>query len=683
MTDVVRSVLVVEIGSLTTRVSLIDQVEGLNRLIGQAETLTSRELPYQNVLFAVFEATAQLADLTGRTLLRDGRLLVPQTNAGDGVNAVVVAASALEPLRVVVAAIAADVSARSALHAVRGAPGVVQAVITLDDTMGRPPVTDDQSWIERQLEVILPLQPDAIVVTGGLEGGAIDAVMRLTHLINLKLMVAEASRQPLPVIIYAGNTQAQAQVQVALSDRRCELIQVANVRPTLDREVLTPLRQALLALYARQVADLPGIHQLAEADRTQLRTVVEAHYTIARFLAERLGQRALYVDTGATTTTLIATAPGTVQAAIHGARGTAYGVGALLHEVGPAAIARWLPFPIDESEVTERILHRLLRPQIMPASREECYLDLALAREALARGVAELRDEAPALAYSYLVAGGGPLRYAPHPGMALLALLDALQPGAELPGLLLRVHLDTLSLVAVCGALAGVSADAALSVFDHDLLANTPLATCVVTLGGSRVGEPVAEVELITVGGSHERVQVTYGEIARLPLPPGRFAQVKVRPAAGVRVGQAAAGEPVESDPAEVPGSLLGLVIDARGRPLRLPEDGAERRRLIWSWLHALGVEPRDSPYPEPVVEPAVPAPILTEPQPAPARASRRGWGRRGKTADQGNNGVAVAVAATDEINQSAPATDGQQIAAAPANPAPRRGWFGFGRRKS
>lgn len=654
MVEVVRAVLVVEIGSVTTRVSLIDHVDGESRLIGQAETLTSRELPYQNIFFAVQEATAQLADLTSRQLLRDGRLLIPHTSTGDGIDSVVVMASALEPLRVVVTAVAADVSARSALHAVRGVPSVTLAILTLDDTLGRPPVTDDQSWIERQLETLLPLLPDVIVVTGGVEGGAVEAISRLAHLVNLKLLFNETLREPLPSVIYAGNTAAQTQVQMALRDRNANVLAVANVRPALDREMLSPLRQALLARYARQLADLPGLSQF-DRDHLTLCTVVEAQYAMARFLAERRQQPVLYTDVGATVTTLMAATPGEIHTAIHGVRGTAYGVANLLNEVGPAAISRWLPFAIDESELVERLLNRVLRPQTMPATREECYLDLALTREALALGMAELRDEAPNLEYSRLFASGGPFIHAPHPGMALLALLDGLQPGNDLPGLLLHVHLDTLSLLAVCGALATISAEAALSVCDHDLIANTPLATCIVLQGGSRLGETVAEVELITVGGGSETVQVRYGEIARLPLSLGRYAQVKVKPVAGVRVGRDAPGEPVESDPAEVPGSLLGLIIDARGRPLVLPENGAERRRLLWSWLRALGAERSDSPYPEPefALPPAPEVPAAAPPSPTAAKP-RQGWFGRKK-----------------------PVVSETESAPPPAATKPRQGWLG------
>lgn len=676
MADSVQAILAVEIGSLTTRVSLIDQVDGESRLIGQAETLTSRELPYQNVFFAVQEATAQLADLTGRQLLHDGRLLIPRTTTGDGIDTVVVVASAIEPLRVVVAAIASDVSARSALHAVCGVPNVVLDVVTLDDVSHQPGTSHTQSWIERQLEKLLPLSPDVIVLTGGIEGSTVEAMKRLAHLVRLKLSFTEAIKQPLPTVIYAGNTAAASIVHTILSEHNCELISVANVRPTLNHEIVTPLRQALLARYARQLSDLPGLHHLVDSEKGTLRTMVEAQYVMTRFLAERRKQPVLLADVGATTTTLIAAAPDHVSAAIHGVCGTAFGVSNLVCEVSPAAIARWLPFAIEEQELIERVLQRTLRPQTMPVTREDCYLDLAIVREALALGMATLRDEQPALTYSYLVVSGGALIHAPHPGMALLAILDGLQPAYELPGLLLPIHLDSLGLLAVCGGIAARSADAAVSVFDRDLLMNTPLATCIVLQGGNRFGDPIAEVELITVGGGSEQIQVRNGDLLRLPLPIGRYAQVKVRPRAGVRVGKAAPGEAVESDPAEVHGSLLGLIIDARGRPLTLPENGAERRRLLWSWLRAVGAEHSDSPYPEPITAlPAMPEPVVSSTPVAPKQ--RRSWFGRQKQ-------VPIPPEMTSSPGDTAPAEapgDNLDELRQKVTKSARRNWFG--RRKS
>jgi hypothetical protein len=39
----------------------------------------------------------------------------------------------------------------------------------------------------------------------------------------------------------------------------------------------------------------------------------------------------------------------------------------------------------------------------------------------------------------------------------------------------------------------------------------------------------------------------------------------------------------------DVNGSSLGIVIDARGRPLNLPDDGNQRRALLKKWQAAVG----------------------------------------------------------------------------------------------
>jgi hypothetical protein len=77
----------------------------------------------------------------------------------------------------------------------------------------------------------------------------------------------------------------------------------------------------------------------------------------------------------------------------------------------------------------------------------------------------------------------------------------------------------------------------------------------------------------------------------------------------------------VSSDLAAIHGSTLGVVIDARGRPLRLPEDAHARQQALWSWLMALGIEREPLPYPalDSVVEASLP--VLTAPViPAPLR---------------------------------------------------------------
>jgi hypothetical protein len=625
MANTVGAVLVAEIGSVTTRVTLIDQVDGESRMVGHAESSSSVEAPYQNALFGVLEAAAQISELTGRQLIRDGQLIIPQGPDREGVSQLIAVSSAAGSMALVITAIAGDVSARSAVQASRATYTALLQTVTLDDAAAQStagPV--DKSWIERQVETLLTLRPDAVLIAGGLEQGAVDAVNRLAHIVGLTAVSTSVDasgqqRQEITArpVIYAGNSGAREQVIAALSDR-AELFVVDNLRPALDRANLDPARQELSRLYEKQILPrLPGLAALRRLGRAPVRTVCDVEGLMTRFLAERTGRSVLTVDVGASSTAAFHAAPGSYQLAVLGTTGVSYGLTDLLAGPGVGAIARWLPFPIGEQALTERLLNKALRPYALPADREDLYIEHALAREALRSTYAALREETPALAYDWIVAGGGVLAQAPQLGLALLTLLDGIEPvGAEAHPIF-DIYLDSLSLLPVAGALAGLDPDAAVTVVDRDLLRNTPLATVVVPLGEGRAGETAVEVELAVVGGATERRAVRHGEIARIPLSQGRFGRLTLRPAGGVRIGGAAPGEAVSSEGGDVAGSALGVVIDARGRPLPLPEDARQRRARIWEWLVALGVEQGQHPYAD--AEPAAPPAAPPEPVPAPA----------------------------------------------------------------
>jgi len=642
MAETLGALLVAEIGSLFTRVTLIDQVDGESRMVGHAETTSSVEAPYQNALYGILEATAQISELTGRQLIRDGQLLMPQSGERDGVNQLVAITSAAGTMALVITAIASDVSARSAIHASRATYTALLQTVTLDDAAEQVALGPaDSSWIERQVETLLTLRPDAVLIAGGLERGAVDAVNRLAHIVGLTALssgVDQSGQQRQEVlsrpVIYAGNSMARERVVAALSDRS-EISVVDNLRPSLERANLDPARQELARLYEKQILPrLPGIAALRRLGRAPVRTVCDVEGLMTRFLAERTGRRVLTADVGASATALFYAAPGRYHPAVLGTTGVVYGLTELLATVGAHGIRRWLPFAISERALTERLLNRVLRPQTLPADREDLYIEHALTREALRAGYKALRDEADVSDYDWLVACGGTLAHAPQPGLALLTILDGLEPTGANEHPIFDVYLDVLGLLPVGGALASLDPDAAVTVVDRDLLRNMPLASVVVPRGGGRPGELALEVELSVVGGGSERRSVHHGELLRLPLTQGRFGRLTLRPVGGVRIGAAAPGEAVSSEGGDVAGSALGVVIDARGRPLVLPSDAYQRRARIWEWLVALGAERGASPYldkevvSEPISEPieaaALAGEVLSE-APAPsATAGRR-----------------------------------------------------------
>jgi hypothetical protein len=60
---------------------------------------------------------------------------------------------------------------------------------------------------------------------------------------------------------------------------------------------------------------------------------------------------------------------------------------------------------------------------------------------------------------------------------------------------------------------------------------------------------------------------------------------VELRPARRFDIGMG----PGEGGKVDVLGGLVGLVVDARGRPFRLPTDSDQRRRLLNRWIWDVG----------------------------------------------------------------------------------------------
>lgn len=604
MSDKPGSVLIAEVGSTTTRVTLIDTVDGESRLLGQAEVPSTVEPPYADALIGVLEATAYIAEATGRQLLRDGRLLQPQNNERDGINHLVLTTSAAGNLELIIVAIAHDISARSALHATRNIYSNVLQTVTLDDAALDPVLQRTTSWVERQVQTMLSRRPDAILLAGGLESGATDVLCRLARIVGFTIehMPRETDRQsqrdgPICPVIYAGNSEAQECVREALANRARVLV-AENLRPSLEEERLEQTRSELNHLYNERVLPrLPGMGGLKRLCSGTINTVCEAEGIMTRFLSERYERRVLTVDIGSTSSSAFLASPGRFHPAVLGTCGTGFGLMTVVQQRGLDRIARWLPFRIGKDELMHWLINKVLRPHIIPSSREDILIEHAVTREALALLLESLKDECPSVQYDLLVVGGGVLAHAPHPGLAALTVLDALQPAGEESTLALDMHLDGLGLLPACGALATLDLDAAVTMFDRDVLNNQPLATCVVALGSGKPDDVAIEAELAIGRGRSRRVSVRHGQIACLPLGQGMRGRLTLRPAAGVRIGRNAPGAEVSSDVAAIAGSVLGVIIDARGRPLQLARDDTQRRSQLWEWLVALGAEKGYSPY--------------------------------------------------------------------------------------
>jgi hypothetical protein len=87
-------------------------------------------------------------------------------------------------------------------------------------------------------------------------------------------------------------------------------------------------------------------------------------------------------------------------------------------------------------------------------------------------------------------------------------------------------------------------------------------------------------LRLTTSGGEVVEETISYGELWRIPLSADESARIEVRPTRRFDVGNGK-GRALE---AEVTGGENGIIIDARGRPIEVPEE----KEALAAWAESL-----------------------------------------------------------------------------------------------
>jgi len=113
------------------------------------------------------------------------------------------------------------------------------------------------------------------------------------------------------------------------------------------------------------------------------------------------------------------------------------------------------------------------------------------------------------------------------------------------------------------------------------------LGTCVVPFGDLPPGQTALKVDVEYSNGRKVTVDVTSGSIEVIALQVNEQALLSLYPAPTVDVGLGP-GERARAAE-EIDGGLVGLVIDARGRPLVLAQDDAERQARLLQWMQVMG----------------------------------------------------------------------------------------------
>jgi hypothetical protein len=576
------SLLLLNVGTTHTRASLVDIVEREYRLVAAAECSTTANAPYGDVGEGVRFALDQLAALVGCEFFDEsGQLIVPSRGGGTGVDAVVLTLSLQADVRVALVGLLPDISLKSVRKLTDSAPVRVVSEISLGDRR-----TD-----EGRMDALCQAKPDLILVAGGSEGGASEAVLRLMEVVGLSIYMMPPEAKP--QVLFMGNSAVAAKVQDLLKACQCPVTTARNIRPSLENEDLDPGRVALNEMTAQILrARLTGIEGLLAWTGGVLTPSPLGLGTIIQLQGRSAPPKkiALGVSVGSGSVTLAAGIGEMMELSVRPDLNLGRNAPRLLEVTHWRDVARWLSVDSSEESLRDYLHNKALFPQTVPATAEDLRIEMAVVRE-LIRAAVRTASPSWRVPFSWpwagmlppmasILASGAAFTNLPKPGFAALLLLDAFQP----PGVT-NLILDAQSMICSLGAAARVNPLAVVQVLDSP--AFPKLCTAICPVGKSHPGEPVLRYRLQYADGRQVRGDVHFGTIDTIPLPLGQKAQITIQLHRHFDLGLGGYGQ---GGSFAVEGGLAGLVIDARGRPLAFESDHAKARKQQDDWLTQITV---------------------------------------------------------------------------------------------
>ncbi len=574
------SLLAVNVGASSTRAVYFDVVEGQYRFIASGQAPSTAEAPFKDISLGVRQAIVNLQTVTGKIFLdQNHQLITPVQADGSGVDAFAATLSAGPTLRAVVVGLLSDVSLQSAQRLAE------TAYLQVLETFG----LNDQRKPDEQIDAILRARPDVIILAGGTDGGASRSVQKIIEAVGLACYLMPEEKRPM--ILFSGNQSLKDSVKESLGNLTPSLHFSPNIRPSLDTEDLAPASRELAQVFSDvRKRKMPGVDELNSWAGGRALPTAYAEGRIIRFLSQMNGasRGILGVDVGTTAAVVAAGFNGKLRLGVYPQFGLGDDLPGLLKYTQLEDIMRWLPLDIAPTVVRDYLFQRSLYPGTIPATKEDHAIDHAISRQTLYLALQEARRNFPPEAryiqkglmplFEPILAGGGAVSDAPTPGQSLLLLLDALQPVG-----ITSIIIDQNNLLPLLGAAAESNYLLPVQILESGAFMS--LGTIVSVISSASYGTPVIRVRLTYEDGSDARAEVKFGGLEMLPLGMGQTARLTLQPLQRSDVGNG----PGRSAAVQVAGGVMGVVIDARGRPLALPEDPVRRRELFKKWLWTVG----------------------------------------------------------------------------------------------
>ncbi|MGB2962754.1 MAG: glutamate mutase L [Anaerolineales bacterium] len=572
-----KSVIALDIGNTITRALFFDVVSGRYRFLAAGSAPTTAGAPIYDVTEGVWRAIEELQYITSRKFLSEKEgIMIPSTQDNQGVDIMVATMSAGNPISVITVGLLDHVSLRNARHLSQTTYSKIIAEISLND---RRTSSD-------RINLLTEKHPELIIITGGTDQGASRSLLSILESIGLSSYLMDESQKP--HILYTGNEELQEEVKSGLG--KISKLRIApNIQPVLGKENIYPAQNEINEIYKEvRKGQTGGIRDVISWTEGHFNSTASAFDRVIRFLSEKYEPEkgVLGVDIGSYATIISAAQSGQETLRVFPNLGVGAGCVGILEESSLEDITRWLPFHIPDQKVRDYIHNKSSYPSSLPNEVEHLEIEFALAKQALRiaseKIIPSLQRRSPSSSllppYEPIIGSGRILTHAPTRSHSLAALLDGIQPTG-----VTTIALDQNGLLPGLGAISEINPLLTVQVIEANTLLN--LGTIIAPIGSIRPGTPILRVRINREDGRSFTREIKFGSLAVLPVEMGEKVSLHLRPLHRFDVGM---GGPGKSGKVNAVGGALGIIIDARGRPLRFFQDQEKNWKRNETWIKTL-----------------------------------------------------------------------------------------------
>jgi hypothetical protein len=552
------SCMAIDISPEEIRTHLIRRIEGIYQWVGVGSASTVFSMLGSVDKKSLVNAIHQLSTRTGVELLDDvGQVITPVDNHGRGVDRVSLTWSLPSLLKVFLIGLIPAYSMNVGMRLIGQLP--LEIVGQISSTDGRSD--------EEKLDVLLVNRPDVIMLIGGVDGGAERVVKEEVDLVARSLTIL--SQELRPQVVYAGNSRLSEYVRSRIEE--LTLISTApNIQPTLLEADLRPASEVLAdvcsRIWQKRFNLQTGLHSLAVDYSRPAKLAIDDYSAILAKSGNVVnGSIAIYLN--GLSTAISANLDGMANP-FHFEK--IYRSNKPFQSVDDfkfVEVEKWSPVEIQPAEYEDQLAADVLYPGRLPVTITGSAIGGGITRTAgrkswqqiiTEKGIpSRLVSKQGGVDADLILIGGSKLYNRDKYGSILLDMLDILQPIG-----LADVYLDPEGVAAPLGALAHIEPSIAI----HCLLSNTipKLATVIAPAFHARENAKVMTLSIMDADDKKSEYEVNAGSLFSIPLEAEKTAEVRIVSRLGVNLGLRNNWKKAFT----IKGSLLGIVIDARGRPL-------------------------------------------------------------------------------------------------------------------